>query len=594
MPDRYHSPNEQSANAAGVPYAGGLLYFYTTGTSTPANTYSDSTLLVPNANPVVLDSAGRAGNIFLDPAVTYKVVHKDASGNSIWSADPVTSGAAVAATFTVYAGNPNGNVAGNAGTVGGTGASVIYDITNKLIYVCTTTGTSSTAVWTSPSLSLTGKEDLHTVSYTVVTADNCRTQVGNSATAITFTLTAAATLGAGFILPLKNINVGVLTIDANSTETIDGHLTIALQQYEAAILYCNGSTWRILALWKTIFTENIQTNDYTVTINDNGNLQVANKASAITYTLTAVATLGSGFWIPLKNIGAGQLTIKANSSETIDGATALVLNQNDSAIIGCNGSLWRILSLTRVPSANTGFLFGLTLSNDGGTPNTKFDVAAGACRDSTDVDTLVLAGAFVKTSSSWVVGSGNGGLDTGAFAASSIYYPYLIKRVDTGVVDALFSLSATAPTMPTSYTLKRRIGGLLTDGSVHFLPFTQFGDWFYLTTSIRDINDATLTTARKLYTLSAPPSTLVLGRLMMSNAGITNVVVQPTAETDAAPSGSAVPGSTLIDVVANTPIAGQLQIMSDASGQIAARSLAASTTIIMLTLGWMDQRGRQY
>ena len=40
------------------------------------------------------------------------------------------------------------------------------------------------------------------------------------------------------------------------------------------------------------------------------------------------------------------------------------------------------------------------------------------------------------------------------------YHVWLIKRADTGVVDALFSLSATAPTMPANYTRQppRRFG----------------------------------------------------------------------------------------------------------------------------------------
>jgi hypothetical protein len=45
------------------------------------------------------------------------------------------------------AGNPNGFVAGNT-------YQLCWDITNKILYVCTTTGTSSTAVW-SKSITLT-------------------------------------------------------------------------------------------------------------------------------------------------------------------------------------------------------------------------------------------------------------------------------------------------------------------------------------------------------------------------------------------------------------------------------------------------------
>lgn len=51
-------------------------------------------------------------------------------------------------------GNPNGQLAGTAGSVN-TRASIAYDYTNSALYVCTTTGTSSTAVWTAVSLNPT-------------------------------------------------------------------------------------------------------------------------------------------------------------------------------------------------------------------------------------------------------------------------------------------------------------------------------------------------------------------------------------------------------------------------------------------------------
>lgn len=68
-------------DANGQPYAAGKVYFYTPGTLTPKTTWRDSGQTVANANPVVLDSAGRAliyGN------GTYRQVLKDLFGNTIW------------------------------------------------------------------------------------------------------------------------------------------------------------------------------------------------------------------------------------------------------------------------------------------------------------------------------------------------------------------------------------------------------------------------------------------------------------------------------------------------------------------------------
>lgn len=61
----------QFFTSTGLPAAGYKVCTYTAGTTTPALTYTTSGLNVANANPVVLDSAGRA-NIFL-AAANYKI-----------------------------------------------------------------------------------------------------------------------------------------------------------------------------------------------------------------------------------------------------------------------------------------------------------------------------------------------------------------------------------------------------------------------------------------------------------------------------------------------------------------------------------------
>ena len=48
----------------------------------------------------------------------------------------------------VYPGNPNGHVAGNAGVTGVSAPSAVWDAPDFKWWICTTTGTASTAVWT--------------------------------------------------------------------------------------------------------------------------------------------------------------------------------------------------------------------------------------------------------------------------------------------------------------------------------------------------------------------------------------------------------------------------------------------------------------
>lgn len=147
MANRFFNPNEQFCDATGTPYAGGSLTFYASGTTTPLNTYSDKALTIANTNPVVLDSAGRAGTIFLQN-LAYKVVLEDVNLNVIWTMDPVyASDFSTVAQFLSGSGSPNGSVAGSAGSAT-IPASSYWDFTNQILYICTQTGTTSTAVWT--------------------------------------------------------------------------------------------------------------------------------------------------------------------------------------------------------------------------------------------------------------------------------------------------------------------------------------------------------------------------------------------------------------------------------------------------------------
>lgn len=60
----------------------------------------------------------------------------------------VQAGAVLTGTFKVYAGNPNTHVAGVQGNpVGPIFPSVVWDITNNIWWVCTTTGNAAAAVW---------------------------------------------------------------------------------------------------------------------------------------------------------------------------------------------------------------------------------------------------------------------------------------------------------------------------------------------------------------------------------------------------------------------------------------------------------------
>ena len=86
----------------GVPLAGGLIYTYAAGTTTPQATYTTSAGTIAHANPIVLDSAGRVpgGQIWLLFAA-YKFVLKTSTAVLVATYDNITGGSTPAiANFT--------------------------------------------------------------------------------------------------------------------------------------------------------------------------------------------------------------------------------------------------------------------------------------------------------------------------------------------------------------------------------------------------------------------------------------------------------------------------------------------------------------
>jgi hypothetical protein len=79
---------QQFFSPSGVPLSGGSVETFAAGTSTPLATYTDSTALTPNPNPVLLDDGGFA-TIWLGPS-TYKFVVKDSVGNQQYTTDNVS------------------------------------------------------------------------------------------------------------------------------------------------------------------------------------------------------------------------------------------------------------------------------------------------------------------------------------------------------------------------------------------------------------------------------------------------------------------------------------------------------------------------
>lgn len=353
-----------------------------------------------------------------------------------------------------------------------------------------------------------------------------------------------------------------------------------------------------------------------------GTVTVAGTADAITVASSTVYTaIGTGIrlmFIPgADNTGAATLKLDGLSAKKLrrisagadialaagdikDGLPCEVLY--DEAADSAAGA-WIVLNpqaTTTTPALPPGYLYGLTLSNNGSDATNDIDIAAGSCRDIADAANIVLASALTKRlDAAWAVGTNQGGLDTGSIA-NTTYHVYAIARSDTGVVDVLFSTSASSPTMPTNYDRKRRIGSILRESGA-IVGFVQDGDTFMRGTPVSDANVSSPTSTAVSLALSLPAGVKVLAilgaRLLFngtSNSGF-SVLFSDLAQPDVTPTTDAFTFDLTASQFAsstNSSSGGMTTVRTNTSRQIRYRPTAGLSNLRISTYGWIDTRGR--
>jgi hypothetical protein len=80
---------QQFLDANANPLAGGKLFTFLAGTSTPSPIYTDAALAVPHPNPAILDAGGFL-TIYM-AAVNQKWILQNAAGVTQWTVDPIAS-----------------------------------------------------------------------------------------------------------------------------------------------------------------------------------------------------------------------------------------------------------------------------------------------------------------------------------------------------------------------------------------------------------------------------------------------------------------------------------------------------------------------
>ena len=121
---------QQFFTNAGVPLAGGKIYTYGAGGSTPLATYTTSAGNIAHPNPIVLDSSGRVpggGEVWLTSDLAYKFVLQTSASVTIQTLDNVAGGVDGASLAASSGSSLVGFITANAGAVARTVQSKLRD-----------------------------------------------------------------------------------------------------------------------------------------------------------------------------------------------------------------------------------------------------------------------------------------------------------------------------------------------------------------------------------------------------------------------------------------------------------------------------------
>jgi len=178
---------------------------------------------------------------------------------------------------------------------------------------------------------------------------------GNSPATLTYTLLAEATAGDGFVVTVRNDGAtGTVDIDDDAAALVK-----RLRPDEAATYRCDGTKWHPIAELIRPGVLSV-TDDYTITVHDNGKLILAdgsgNSPAGLTLTFGDAATLGDDFGVDIRNIGAsGDATLATSNSpaDGIDGEDTLTLEPDESASVRGTGSTFYSIGAIEAPQALT-------------------------------------------------------------------------------------------------------------------------------------------------------------------------------------------------------------------------------------------------
>jgi hypothetical protein len=172
----------------------------------------------------------------------------------------------------------------------------------------------------------------------------------------TQTLTAAATLADGWWVEFRNDGTGIITIDPNGSETIDGLTTINLYPGEGCVIGCSGSAFKtmgrgtgLVRIQTQIASSSAQidfdigfTSDFDEYVITLTNAIPATDGASISarFSEDAGATFKAGATDYVYGFAIGNVSGGANSGSSGDGGILVSGGMSNSATAGgCNGEI---------------------------------------------------------------------------------------------------------------------------------------------------------------------------------------------------------------------------------------------------------------
>lgn len=338
--------------------------------------------------------------------------------------------------------------------------------------------------------------------------------------------------------------------------------------------------------------EDIEAHSKTITTIKNNLTQIDTSLRGINNSLSEMYTKVETNAELAKKISVSDESI-TKQGNTFNGSNQLVKINSNGQLPSIDGSLLAGI-VSEPPTLDTSNM--PILANNATNPNTQIDFGAGFCYDNTLKKKITSTSKTKKLDAAFAEGHVQGGLDTGTKAASTWYHCFAIAKTD-GTSDFLFSTNAVAPTMPSGYTYKRRIGSIKTDNSGNVIKFYQNGDRFTWDVQVMDVSIATgsLPTAAALKTISTPigleTTAILFAYIVYQGATTIGLITSPNIA-DTAPVGiyniaTTSPGGYFNDGYTN------LSIETNTSSQIRIRFSTVNGTLSVFTLGYIDKRGKK-